>query len=347
MVQDSTEVAQHAFPDALPVGGAQLPLEYHVDPGHQADGVNLVVPLAPVNRVPADRCEWLVPGLMEERLIALLRGLPKTLRKAFVPIPDTAARLLGRLQPSDRPLIQAIGEALREVSGQHVPEDAWDLSAIPDHLRMRFRIIDDKGREVAGGRDFAKLRREHGGKGAEVFARLPDVGLERDGITRWDFSDLPETVEMERGGIRLQGHPALVDQGGSVAIQVLDSAEAAELAMRIGQRRLLLLSLPQDTRYLRKNLPGLNAMRLQYAKAPARNDQTGDIENELVALIIDRTFFTGRPRVIHAAEFEARIASHKGELMGVAGEVCKLAAAILASYQKIRRIEKRWKALGL
>jgi ATP-dependent helicase HrpA len=337
MVQDEFHLAQQAFPDTLSVGAAQLPLEYHFDPGHRADGVTLAVPLALVNQVPAERCEWLVPGLLEELIIALLRGLPKQLRKNFVPIPDTAQRLLKRLEPSDRPLVQGLGEAIREVTGEHVPEDAWDLSAVPDHLRMRYRIVDDNGREVAGGRDFAQLRKQHGGKGSQQFAKLPDSGLERDGVTRWDFGELPETVSMERGGIRLQGHPALVDRGDSVSIQVLDSAEAAEQAMRAGQRRLLMLSLPQDTRYLRKNLPGLNAMRLQYAKAPAQKGPTGDIENELVALIIDRTFFTGRPRISDAAAFETRIAENKGDLMMVTSEVCKLAENILDSYQKIRK----------
>jgi ATP-dependent helicase HrpA len=337
MVQDDFHLAQQAFPETLAVGGAQLPLEYHFDPGHRADGITLVVPLALVNQVPAERCEWLVPGLLEELITALLRGLPKQLRKAFVPIPDTARRLLNRIEPSDRPLFQGLGEAIREVTGRHVPEDAWDLSAVPDHLRMRFRIVDDAGQEVAGGRDFAQLRKQHGGKGSQQFAKLPDSGLERDGVTRWDFGELPETVSMERGGIRLQGHPALVDRGDSVSIQVLDSAEAAEQAMRAGQRRLLMLSLPQDTRYLRKNLPGLNAMRLQYAKAPAQKGPTGDIENELVALIIDRTFFTGRPRISDAAAFETRIAENKGDLMMVTSEVCKLAENILDSYQKIRK----------
>jgi ATP-dependent helicase HrpA len=354
MVQDDFQLAQQAFPDTLAVGGAQLPLEYHFDPGHREDGVTLVVPLALVNQVPAERCEWLVPGLLEELITALLRGLPKQLRKAFVPIPDTARRLLNRIEPSDRPLVQGLGEAIREVTGRHVPEDAWDLSAVPDHLRMRFRIVDDAGKEVAGGRDFAQLRKQHGGKGSQQFAKLPDSGLERDGVTRWDFGELPQTVSMERGGIRLQGHPALVDKGDSVSIQVLDSAEAAEQAMRAGQRRLLMLSLPQDTRYLRKNLPGLNAMRLQYAKAPqtARDraprplggegvgrggDQKVDLADELIALIIDRTFFTGRPRITDAAAFETRIAENKGDLMTVTAEVCKLAADILDSYQKIRK----------
>ncbi len=338
MRQGSSEVAHSAFPDALQVGGAELPLEYHFDPGHGEDGVTLMVPLALINQVPVERCEWLVPGLLQELLIALLRGLPKQMRKSFVPIPDTAQGLMKRLQPSDRPLIQGLGQALKELTGVHVPEDAWDLSAVPKHLRMRFRIVDEQGRELDGGRDFTELRHKYGGKARRQFAQLPGSGLEREGITRWDFGELPETVILERGGIRMQGHPALVDRSEHVDLRVLDSAEAAARANRAGLRRLLTLNMPQDIRYLRKNLPGLNAMRLQYAKAPHRSgNESGDIVSELVALILDRAFFLDRPRIDSAEAFEQRIAECKGDLMSMAAEVCKLAGSILAAYQRLRK----------
>jgi len=353
MHREAAEVAQASFPDALSVGGAQLPLEYHFDPGHRADGVTLAIPLALLNQVPAARCQWLVPGLLEELVVALLRGLPKQLRKSFVPIPDTAQRLLGRMRPSDRPLVQGLGEAVRELTGVHVPEDVWDLEALPGHLRMRYRILDDQGEEVASGRDFARLKKEHGGKGSRDFARIPTSGLERDGITGWDFGELPEVVSLERGGIKVQGHPALVDEKESVALRVLDSKEAAERAQRAGLRRLLMLSIPTDIRYLRKNLPGLNAMRLQYAKAPGevgnvkgevrsgkgegRGGKVDQLEEELVALIIDRTFIIDQPPLRDAAAFEQRIADCKANLMITAGEVCKLAGEILAVYQRVRK----------
>ncbi len=336
--QDSAEVAQNAFPDTLEVSGAPLPLEYHFDPGHRADGITLAVPLALINQVPEERCEWLVPGLRAELVTALLRGLPKQMRKAFVPIPDTVQRLLKRLQPSDRPLVQGLGQALKELTGVHVPEDAWDLGVLPDHLRMRFRVLDEQGHEVAGGRDFAELRRQYGGKGKRQFAQLSSSGLEREGITRWDFGELPETVTLERGGIRVQGHPALVDRKDHVDLQVLDSAETATRTTCAGLRRLLILSLPQDIRYLRKNLPGLNTMRLQYAKAPRRSGgKGGDIDTELVALILDLGFFIDRPRIDSAEAFEQRIAECKGDLMSVSTEVCKLAGVILATYQRVRK----------
>jgi len=256
MRHDAASVTAEAFPDSLRIGATALPLEYHFDPGHASDGITLVVPLPLINQVSAERLEWLVPGLLEERIIALMRGLPKSIRKSLVPIPDTAARIAAYLAPSDRPLVQALGEAIRELAGVQVPEGAWDQAAVPEHLRMKVRLVDDNGRAIAEGADPARLKREHAGEGRQSFARIPASDLEREGIRHWDFGDLPEQVDLTRAGIRVRGFPALVDAGDSVSIRVLDSAEGAALAMRAGLRRLLMLNLGADLRHLRKNLPG-------------------------------------------------------------------------------------------
>jgi ATP-dependent helicase HrpA len=360
MRRDAAEVTARAFPDNLQVGATALPLEYHFDPGQAGDGVTLVVPVSLINQVSAERCEWLVPGLIEELITALLRGLPKQTRKAFVPIPETARRLAESLTASDRPLIQAVAEGLRGMTGIQVAEDLWDQNGIPDHLRMKFRLVNEEGRQVAAGNDLVSLRRRFGGTGSQAFASIPTHGLERDGVTRWDFGDLPEHVDLDRGGICLRGYPALVDRGDSVAVRVLDSEEGAALAMRAGLRRLFMLGLGGDLRYLRKNLPGLDRMRLQYAKAPdpagagmedgkaatgeearakkgGQRTKTADLADELIAVILDLTFVEGMHQIRDQAAFEARLAKHKPRLMAVAGEVCDLAERILAGYQAIRK----------
>ena len=268
MRHDGAAVTAQAFPDSFQVGATALPLEYRFDPGQDHDGITLVVPAPLINQVSPDRCEWLVPGLLVERISALLRGLPKSWRKLLVPIPDTAERLAARLTPSDRPLIQALGEEIRAMTGIQVPEEAWDAGVIPGHLRMKFRLVDEAGRSLAAGEDYAQLKRRFGGSGRQAFAQIPSQGLERDGIVRWDFGDLPESLDLDRGGIRLRGYPALVDQGERVTLRVLDSREGADLAQRAGLRRLLMLNLGAEVRQLRRNLPGLDRMRLQYAKVP-------------------------------------------------------------------------------
>ncbi len=340
MQPEAQVVTQEAFPDFLQVGGTRLPLEYHFDPGHSSDGVTLVVPLPLINQVSPERCEWLVPGLLEERIVALLRGLPKSIRRQLVPIPDTARELLARLKPAERPLVQALSEGLRELKGLYVPGDAWDEATVPDHLRMNVRLVDEGGREIASGRALASLKQHHASAGRAGFARVPAEGLERGGITRWDFATLPEAVELERGGIRMRGFPAIVDHGDSVAIEVLDSAENAGRAMRKGLRRLLMMHLGADIRYLRKNLPELNHLRLQYAKAPGfagAETSAPDIADELVAVILDLTFLEGQSPVRDRSTFEARLADCRGALMGTAAETCKLVAEILDHYQTLRQ----------
>ncbi len=350
MRHEADAVTAEAFPDNLQIGATRLPLEYHFDPGHAADGLTLVVPLPLINQVSPERLEWLVPGLIAERIVALLRGLPKALRTRFVPIPDTAARIAARMAPSDRPLIQAMGETIKDLTGIQIPEDAWDQTAIPEHLRMKVRLVDDRGQQIAIGDDPVRLKREHAGRGQQSFAQIPASGLERDGVTRWTFGDLPEQVDLTRAGIRLRGFPALVDQGDAVAIRVLDSAESAALAMRGGLRRLFMLHLGADLRTLKKSLPGLDRMRLQYAKAPKpavgeaaagalvrEGGRDPDLADELIALILDLTFVEGLDPIRGQAAFAQRLASRRGRLTKTAQEVCALAVQILDAYQNLRQ----------
>ena len=349
MRRDTGEITAQRFPDSLRVGATDLPLEYHFDPGQAADGVTLVVPRPLVNQVSPERLEWLVPGLLEERITALLRTLPKQLRKAFVPIPETATRVAAKLTPSDRPLIQAVAEELKALTGVQVPEDAWEPSALPEHLRMKVRLVDEQGRALAIGKDVTALKRRHGEGAAAAAAAQTSPGwghdIERDGITRWDFGALPAHLDITRAGIRMRGFPALVDQGDSVAIRVLDSELGAEQAMRTGLRRLIMLTLGQDLRHLRRNLPGLDRMRLQYAKAPAPDGgvqsvsagKPPDLGDELIALILDLTFVEGQPPVRDQTTFDTRIAARKGQLMSTANEVCGVAAGILDAYQRLRK----------
>ncbi len=348
LARDAGEVTRERYPDSLLVGATDLPLEYRFDPGQEADGVTLVVPLALVGQVAPERLDWLVPGLLAERITAMLRGLPKSLRRALVPIPETAERIAARLKPSDRPLIQALGEELKALTGVQVPEDAWDLSGLPAHLRMKVKLVDADGRVLASGEDLVALKRRHGGDTAAALPGLPRGrdAIERDGITRWDFGALPVHIDRRHAGIKLRGYPALVDRGDSLAIRVLDSEHGAASAMRAGLRRLIMLALGQDLRYLRRNLPGLGRMQLQYAKAPlpapAQDASAGsdgkppDLAGELLALILDLTFTDGQPPIRDQATFEARLAACRGRLMPTAGEVCTLAGRILDAYQGLR-----------
>jgi ATP-dependent helicase HrpA len=214
--------------------------------------------------------------------------------------------------------------------------------------------VDADGRAVATGEDLVALKRQHGDAAAAAPKPQPDTqGLERTGVTRWDFGTLPDHIDRTHAGIRLRGYPALLDNGDSVCISVLDSAHSAAQAMRAGLRRLIMLTLGQDMRYLQRNLPGLDRMRLQYAKAPEPPSEaptgawerkgggkTGapqDLADELTALIVDLTFTEGQPPIRDQAAFEARLTACKGRLMPTANEVCDLASRILDAYQGLRK----------
>ena len=333
--------AEAQFPKALKLHGMELPLEYRFEPGHEADGVTLVVPVAVLGQITPGRLDWLVPGLLEEKVVALMKGLPKQWRKHFVPVPDYARQALTRLTPSDTPLKQALGAALKEITGIQVPEDAWNPEELPDYLKMRVRVVDGQGKTLGAGRDLLALQRKFEGKGGEQPVAPGAHPLERTGITRWDFGDLPEQVQQSAGGIRLTGWPALVDEGDSVALAVLGSREAAERAHRAGLRRLVVLSLPQQIRELRKGLGNLQTLNLQYAKVPPSPVKSGrqlprNLEEELIALILDRAFFP--EGTVHTqAAFEATLESGRARLAEVTTEVRRLASDILARHHAIRK----------
>ncbi len=338
-------VEQAQFPPTLDINGMALPLEYTFQPGSEADGVTLVCPAAVLNQVTEGRADWLVPGLLRDKVIHLIKSLPKALRRNFVPVPDHADRALAGLAPSDTPLIQALGSALKQHTGVHIPEDAWEVATLPDFLKMRFSVVDARGNTLAAGRDLPALQKAHAGEGGEISGHtLPSTGLERDGLSDWDFGALPESVDTEGGGIRLRGFPALVDQGDSVAVKIIDSAPNAEAAQHAGLRRLIMLKLAKEMRYLRKNLPDLARMKLQYAKAAdngGRSHDTGPhypgLADQLVALIVDLTFLVDRPDIRDPAAFEARIEQCKGELMTQANAACKRVGDLLTAYQKVRK----------
>lgn len=331
------------FPDILRINGMQLPLRYVFDPGGKADGVTLKIPQTVLNQITEEQCEWLVPGLLRERVIALIRALPKHLRKSFVPVPEYADACLEQITPSENSLIRALAEQLKLMTGVHVPEDAWQQDALPDYLRMNFYLLDDKGRRIDSGRDLQILKKKYGTQGHEQYHSHSATGMERHGLQDWDFGTLPETVEVSRGGIILQGYPALIDNKDSVDIRVLDSKENADQATRAGLRRLFMLRLAKDIRCLRRNLNSLDKLMLQYAKAappPEGLLTTAGLrfEHELIALIIDLTFIEGMSELRTSKQFNQRIEACKGRLVEMSDQLLVLLSKIFDQYQSLRKV---------
>ncbi len=331
------EASEREFPALLEVAeGLRLPLSYHFDPGHGCDGVTLIVPAAALNQLDPRRLEWLVPGLLQEKVTALIRALPKSLRRNFVPAPDFALACLNSVERGQGDLRDALGSQLKRMTGVEVPSDAWECAALPDHLRLNYRVIDSHGKPLAEGRDLAELRRNLDTQAQVHFESLPESNWERSGIERWDFGELPERIEITHHGVTLNAFPALVDEGDSVAIQLIDAPARAAQLHHAGLRRLILLSLPQQARYLRKNLPGFDRIAMNYRGIGT----TDSLREDLTRAIVDETFLRGATAVRDQRTFTRVLEAGRGRMMEVADEICGIVAEILTAY---RIIDKRLK----
>jgi ATP-dependent helicase HrpA len=242
--------------------GHSLKLEYRFVPGDAADGVTLHVPLAFVNAVPAARCEWLVPGLLPEKVAELIRGLPKSLRRNFVPAPDFARAFVDTETPRDEPLALALAAYLRRVTGVEISAAAFDDVVTPVHLTMRFLVYDERGTTLAEGRDIETIRAQWGGAANAAFSRRADAELTREEVDEFDFNEIPERVTSPGG---LIAFPALVDLGESVALRVFERADEARAAHVRGVERLLRRALHDPIKQARRQLPIEGRLALKYA----------------------------------------------------------------------------------
>ena len=329
------EITAEAFPDFLLVNQVPLNLEYDLEPGGPMDGLTLVVPLAMLNQLPANRFDWLVPGLLREKIVELIRTLPKPLRVQFVPVTDTADLAVAAIKASFVPIVDALCEFLGKQIGANVPRSAFDPTAIPSHLHLNFRVIDEQRKTLATGRDLNAIRRQLGMAAKESFAAMPKTPFSRANLVRWDFGDLPASVEVKRDGMTFLGYPALVDRGTSASLELLDSAEAAKESMRSGLRRLFMTQVRDELRYAERNLPGIEAMSLNYATLG--NYQ--DLKTDLLQAIADRSLsFTGDTSSIRTQAEFVRVAEEGWRRLTVATkEVCQIVGQILAEYQPLQR----------
>lgn len=159
MRRQAAEITEAQFPDHLLFNGVRLNLDYHFEPGHDADGVTVSVPLALLNQLDAARFEWLVPGLLRDKIIALIKSLPKSLRRNFVPAPNFADACLQAIVPGQGSLLDVLTRQLKRMTGVEIPADAWQLAGLPAHLLMNFKVVAVDGRVVAGGRDLMLLQK--------------------------------------------------------------------------------------------------------------------------------------------------------------------------------------------
>jgi ATP-dependent RNA helicase HrpA len=328
--QAAGALLERGRPGTWKQGDLSLALSYRFEPGTDHDGVTVHVPLKVLPRLHQDGFEWLVPAMRSELVTALMRSLPKELRRPLVPMPEVAAEVLAAVEPRREPLLDALERELERLRGVRVPRSAWDLSRLPAHLRMTFRVEDEDGGVVAEGQDLEALRERARPRLREALSTAA-AGLERRGLGAWTIGALPKTVALPGTGQAVRGYPALVDEGDAVGVRVLDTPEAQELAMHAGTRRLLLLSAPSPARYVTDRLG--NAAALALAGAPhgslaaVLDDATVAAVDALIAQAggpawDEDGFARLRDHVAgHLAEATATVIAQVVEILDAAGDV--------------------------
>ncbi|HUR84822.1 MAG TPA: ATP-dependent RNA helicase HrpA [Solirubrobacteraceae bacterium] len=317
-----------ALPDAWRQGELTLPLTYRFEPGGEDDGITVHVALAALAGLRQEGFDWLVPGLRTELVTALIRSLPKDLRRPLVPIPDVAAEVVAHLQPRRGALRDAVARELERLRGVRVPDDAWDLGRLPAHLRMRFCVEDERGGFVAAGEDVEELRaRVRPRLRAELAAQT--ATLERSGLRDWAIGELPRTVALPGTGGAVQAYPALVDEGETAGVRVLESAAAQQIAMRAGTRRLLALAVPSPLRTVQRGLGTAAALTL--AGAP-HEGVLDDVRNAALDALVDEGGGPAWDEAAFAALREHVAASLPARAAAIAGQV----VAILDAARDVR-----------
>jgi len=338
LVGASAQLATEEYPDLLDLERMKLPLVYRFEPGAPQDGVTVTVPREGLAQLVQERLDWLVPGLVTEKIQALVRTLPKNVRRNLGPAPEVAKQIAAQLPFAVGSFLPAVANCLSELAGEPINPEQFDLERLPPYLQMKVRVIDHGGKTMIEGRDLATLR-EHLGESRAPAAPAEATPFHRDRLTRWDFGPLPEQIDSRRGGLSLMRFPALVDQGEAVGLRLLDTEADAERSTRLGALRLFVLSEQRELRTQARWLPGIEKIRL-YA-APLAS--TRPIEDQLVDLIAARAFYAGSggpsqhdtiPR--DADAFEAQRLIGRKNILPAVQEVTRLVQAIFEAYHEVR-----------
>ncbi|WP_239027397.1 ATP-dependent RNA helicase HrpA [Ramlibacter algicola] len=372
MRHEAAGITTDAFPRTLKLGGVDCAATYLHEPGDARDGLTVTVPLFVLNQVADERAEWLVPGMLKDKVQALLKSLPQKPRSRFVPLPESATRMAGDLSAPERfahgSLVDVLLKVVRDETSLDVKRTDFKLDMVPAHLFMNFRVVDEHGRQLGMGRNLGALKAEWGAKARGAFQALagmkvatggspspasgtgrgevaPVTGLHpnplpraaegptakaKDGAQRytaWTFGELPELMEIRKGGISLVGFPALIDQGDAVTLEVFDEPEVAASKHRAGLRRLFALQVRDALKYLEKNIPDLQRMAVAYMALGTQED----LRQQILDVAIDRAFLLD-PLPTDEATFKRRVDEGRGRLTLIANEVARLAGTILQEY---------------
>ena len=375
MRHEAAGITTSAFPKTVRLGGVDCTASYLHEPGDARDGITVTVPLFVLNQVSEERCEWLVPGMLKDKIQALLKSLPQRPRSRFVPLPESATRLAELFTAPERfgtgSLTDALLKQVRDETSLDVKRADFKLDMLSPHLFMNFRVVDEHSRQLGHGRNLGALKAEWGAKARGAFQAL--AGLKLGGqsgseqntavapegkaqaasknvakaapapasapavpagqrYTTWTFGELPELMEIKKGGQTLVGFPALIDGGDAVTIEVFDEPEVAAVKHRAGLRRLFALQIKDALKYLEKNIPDLQKMAVAYMPLGTQEE----LRAQIIDVALDRAFLLD-PLPTDEADFKRRVDEGRGRLTLIANEVARLAGTILIEYAAAAR----------
>ncbi|CAA6821216.1 MAG: ATP-dependent RNA helicase HrpA (EC [uncultured Thiotrichaceae bacterium] len=331
--RDTKHIGSAAFPDQLKYSGVSLPLQYHFEPGHDHDGVTCSVPHILLSHIQPTLFDYLVPGMLEEKITNIIRALPKQTRKQFVPAPEYAKACVEAIHSSSTDsLFSTLNHQLLRMTGSTIPQEEWDKLKLPEHLVMRFEIIDEKGKTLKTGRDLLKLKGDVKHKTVESFQKIKTHALEQQGLSNWTFGDLPEYLSVNNHGIHVRAYPAIVAKKDVVDIQLFDSLLESQTAHKKGVRKLFQLRTTEQLRQLKKHISQQQKLCMWYS-ATGKCDE---LQRALVDASYDHTFLReALPRT--QTDFQELLTSRQNSLLDTSKTLCHLLDPVLASHFEIHK----------
>ncbi len=330
---DASHITDLDYPNFWHQGNLKLKLSYQFEPGENSDGVTVHIPLPILNQVEPHGFDWQIPGLRHELVVSLIKSLPKTLRKNFVPAPNYADAFLARVTPFEMPLLDAMEKELRRMTGVTVLREDWKLDQLPAHLKITYRAVDHRNRKLNESCDLHELKESLKEKVQETLSQVADDDIEQRDLHTWSFGELPKVYQQKRGGFEVRAYPALVDKKDSVEIKLFETEQEQLSAMRVGQRRLILLNVPSPIKYLHANLPNKSKLGLYFNPY----GKVLDLIDDCIACGVDKLIEERGGMVWEPQAFEALKEHVRAELGDTVVEIAKQVETILTTAYNINK----------
>lgn len=333
---DAKRVSALDYPNYWQQDNLKLRLTYQFEPGTAADGVTVHIPLPILNQVKDEGFDWQIPGIRHELIVALIKSLPKPIRRNFVPAPNYASAFLERVPQVEGDLLDRLEKELRRMTGVTVDRESWQLDQVAEHLKMTFRVVGDKNKILAESKDLNKLKENLKEKVQETLSAVADDGIEQQNLHIWSFGDLPQRYEQKRGGYSVKAYPALVDEKNSVGIKLFETETEQQASMWDGVRRLLLLNIPSPIKYLHEKLPNKAKLGLYFNPY----GKVLDLIDDCIACGVDKLIASYGGLIWQEDEYQKLQEYVRAELNDAVVDIAKQVEAILT---QVFAINKRLK----